>query len=245
MFKKACSAILLVFGSFFLMMGGMSQSSAKPYQVNADDYSSFWIWGRISSASYLSKAKELYILQGEIRLDPYSLKSKVTPQGVSVLNIPHQKVWLVFRNHHLNWENAELTTILDRARQWENKGNQIVGIQIDYDSHTKDLKNYALFIQEVRKQLPQKYKLSVTGLMDWTNHQDIGTLKLLQQNLNEMVIQTYQGSTTIHNYQAYLKKIPALQIPYKVGIVQHGHWDKNIILNQDQNFKGYVVFLLR
>jgi hypothetical protein len=34
--------------------------------IDANHFDSFWIWGNIQSAPYLSKAKELYIL-GEIR----------------------------------------------------------------------------------------------------------------------------------------------------------------------------------
>ncbi|NHB57139.1 DUF3142 domain-containing protein [Acinetobacter sp. 194] len=222
-----------------------TQAVAKQNQVNANDYRSFWIWGRISSAPYLSQAKELYILQGEFRLDRHTHTSTFTQHGVGVLKLPRQKVWLVFRNHHLNWQNQELNLILKRVRQWENAGNQIVGIQIDYDSKTKNLKEYAYFLDKIRKQLPVKYKLSITGLMDWTNQRDPNTLNMLRNSLDELVIQTYQGSTTIPNYQQYIQKIATLKLPYKIGIVQHGLWDQKINLNKDPNFKGYVVFLLR
>jgi len=60
-----------------------------------------------------------------------------------------------------------------------------------------------------------------------------------------MVIQTYQGSTTIANYQQYLKKVSALKLPYKIGLVQHGEWNPNLNFKADSNFKGYVVFLLK
>lgn len=213
--------------------------------VDANDYSSFWIWGNITTAPYLSKAKELYILQGEIRVSKQTKQSVFIPQGITLLQIPHQKVWLVFRNHHLNWNDDELKQILQRIKQWENSGNQIQGIQIDFDARTKNLKDYALFLEKIRKQLPQKYQLSITGLMDWTNIQDIETLRLFRENISELVIQTYQGSTTIANYQTYLKKVSAMKLPYKIGLVQHGEWNSNLKLDSDSNFKGYVVFLLR
>ena len=75
--------------------------------------------------------------------------------------------------------------------------------------------------------------------------QDIETLRLFRENINELVIQTYQGSTTIANYQTYLKKVSAIKLPYKIGLVQHGEWNSNLKLDSDSNFKGYVVFLLR
>lgn len=213
--------------------------------VDANQYSSFWIWGRIQSAPYLQQAKELYILQGEIRLDSLSKQSTLIPQGVGVLNIPQQKVWLVYRNHHLQWSTQELDQILKRVQSWENAGNHIQGIQIDFDARTKNLNEYAIFLQKLRAQLPSKYKLSITGLLDWTNVQNQQTLDLLRQNIDELAIQTYQGSSTIANYQSYLKKISAMKLPYKIGVVQHGTWNKSLNFNSDPNFKGFVIFLLR
>ena len=70
-------------------------------------------------------------------------------------------------------------------------------------------------------------------------------LQLLRENIDELVIQSYQGSTTIPNYQSYLKKVSKLQLPYKIGIVQRGEWNPELNFSADPNFKGYVVFLLR
>ena len=154
-------------------------------------------------------------------------------------------MWLVFRNYHLDWQGQELTQILKRVQQWENAGNHIQGIQIDFDAKTKHIHQYTLFLSQLRKQLPQHYQLSITGLMDWTNVTNQETLNLLNNTIDELVIQTYQGSTTIPNYAAYLKKVSALKLPYKIGIVQHGQWHRQPKLENDTNFKGYVVFLLR
>lgn len=222
-----------------------SPSASSEYYVDANDFDSFWIWGNISTAPYLVKAKEVYILQGEVRLDKNSKQSILIPQGIPVVKIPHQKVWLVFRNHHLNWKYTELDQILKRIQQWENLGNHVQGIQIDFDARTKDLKEYAFFLEKLRTQLPNQYQLSITSLMDWTNIQDQHTLQLFRDHIDEMVIQTYQASTTIPNYHAYLKKVSNLKLPFKIGIVQHGEWNRNLDFNTNPNFKGYVVFLLR
>lgn len=246
MFKQIFSVLITLSCMLSLNACQPSQSaSSASYHINANDYDAFWIWGEIKSAPYLNKAKQVYILQGEIRIDKASKQSILIAQGVPVLNIPHQKVWLVFRNHHLNWQAHELNKILKRVRQWENSGNHIQGIQIDFDARTKNLHQYGLFLQQLRKQLPQQYQLSITSLMDWTNIQDKETLRLFRENINEMVIQTYQGSTTIPNYQMYLKKVSAIKLPYKIGLVQHGEWNHQHKFENDPNFKGYVVFLLR
>lgn len=243
----------LCLGVFILTIVIPVQVNAK--KVDAQEYSSFWLWGNIRTAPYLSKAKEIYILQGEFRplaknnlvdaRTPSIGNSRFTQQGVSILNIPQQKVWLVFRNHHLNWNQKELLHILKRVRQWENAGNQIIGIQIDYDSRTRKLHEYAIFLQNIRQQLPSKYQLSITGLLDWSNAREPRTLQLLKQNIHEIVVQTYQGTNSIPNYETYLKQFSTLKLPYKIGLVQHGQWQTPLYLKTDPHFKGFVVFLVR
>ena len=240
---KLLKTVFCIFLVFSLNACQPTQSATS--KVDANDFASFWIWGDIQTAPYLVHAKELYILQGEIRYSKSKQISTFTPQGVSILKLPHQKIWLVFRTHHLAWNEQNYQTILNRLEHWRNQGNQVQGIQIDFDSKTNSLKDYAIFLQKLRQKLPQQYRLSITGLLDWTNFKDQNTLTLFRQNIDELVIQTYQGTTTIPNYPEYLKRISALRLPYKVGLVQHGIWFGNSKKQKDPYFKGYVVFLLR
>lgn len=232
---------------FFCCISMLNQHSlaANNIQINAQHYQQFWLWGDISTAPYLTQAQQLYILQGEIRLSKTKLESHLMPQGISVQQLAPQKIWLVFRIHHLNLSPDNIKMMMQRLDAWKNAGNSVQGIQIDFDSKTKNLKQYAEFLQMLRKKLPQHYQLSITGLLDWTNVQETQILTLLRQNINELVIQSYQGSTTIPNYNAYLKRISAMQLPFKIGLVQHGVWQKEHPIETHPNFKGYVVFLLR
>ena len=161
------SAVGLILCSIFALTACKpSQSAQASESINANLYDSFWIWGNIKSAPYLSQAKALYILQGNIHFDPSTKHSVVSAQGIAPIRKPQQKIWLVYRNHHLNWKNNELDSILKRVKRWENLGNHIEGIQIDFDAKTQNLHDYALFLTQLRSQLPLKYKLSITGLMD-------------------------------------------------------------------------------
>ncbi|WP_180182702.1 DUF3142 domain-containing protein [Acinetobacter sp. YH01020] len=226
--------------------GNTQQAHTEIQQrVNAAHYSSFWIWGNISSSPYLQQATELYILQGEMNWNKPLKQSEFIPQGIQVLHKPQQKIWIVIRSHHLQWSNNNIQQILQRLKHWEKNGNQIQGLQIDFDAKTQNIHRYAVFLEKIRKKMPQKYRLSITGLMDWTNVQDQQTLKLLAQNIDEIAIQTYQGSHTIKNYTLYLNKVSKLKLPYKIGLVQNGLWQAPAHLAQDPYFKGYVVFLLR
>ena len=240
LFQSAFCGLLMCFFLIFCQF----HSAPHAQRIDAHLFDAFWIWGDIKSAPYLKNAKELYILQGEMQWNNQHSRAIFSAQGVNVLSIPHQKVWLVYRNHHLKWSKAEYHQILIRIKQWEQQGNQIQGIQIDFDSKTKNIKEYALFLQKLRTQLPKQYQLSITGLLDWTNVSNPETLSLLRNQIDELVIQTYQGTTTIANYQSYLKKITTMKIPYKVGYVQNGHWEKPFI-QKNPYFKGNVVFLLR
>ena len=112
MLKQFFSGLLTIQCCLGLMACQPSQSAVTSDQVNANDYDAFWIWGNIKSTPYLSNAKEIYILQGEVRLEKSSNHSILIQQGISVVKIPHQKVWLVFRNHHLNWQSTEIENIL-------------------------------------------------------------------------------------------------------------------------------------
>ncbi|WP_180172143.1 DUF3142 domain-containing protein [Acinetobacter sp. YH12023] len=226
--------------------GNTQQAHTEIQQrVNAAHYSSFWIWGNISSSPYLQQATELYILQGEMNWNKPLKQSEFIPQGIQVLHKPQQKIWIVIRSHHLQWSNNNIQQILQRLKHWEKNGNQIQGLQIDFDAKTQNIHRYAVFLEKIRKKMPQKYRLSITGLMDWTNIQDQQTLSLLRHNIDEIAIQTYRGSATIENYTSYLNKVSKLKLPYKIGLVQHGRWQAPKHLIQDPYFKGYVVFLLR
>lgn len=226
-------------------MFNRSANSHSDQIINANHHDAFWIWGDIRTAPYLYQAKTLYILQGDIAYQKSQRKIMLQPQGIAVKQLPNQQIWLVFRNHDLNWSDTHYQMIIRRLDRWRGQGNHIVGVQIDFDSKTQALYDYAVFLQKLRQHLPTHYQISITGLLDWTNMRDTQTLQLLKDNINELVIQSYQGRHTVPNYQDYLKRISAMGLPYKVGLVQHGQWNPKVDLNTDPNFKGYVVFLLK
>ena len=92
--------------------------------------------------------------------------------------------------------------------------------------------------------MPARYRLSITGLMDWSAQGDPAVLAGLAGVADEVVIQTYQGRRTIPGYQAYMASLAKLPLPYKVGLVEGGDWHAPSGLADDPDFKGYVVFLV-
>ncbi|WP_051526587.1 DUF3142 domain-containing protein [Alkanindiges illinoisensis] len=216
----------------------------KAQGINAHHYHSFWLWGNVNPAPYLANTTELYLLQGEVSFSNVLQQPTFTAQGMGLTTIKPAKIWLVYRTTTLQWSPELIQAIIRRLDSWQRYGNQVIGLQIDFDSATGQLEQYAKFLQSIRQQLPSQYQLSATGLLDWSNA-SANTILSLGHVLNEIVIQTYQGTRTINNYRAYLPALGRLNIPFKIGLVQHGQWVADPTIEKNPYFKGYVVFLLK
>jgi hypothetical protein len=162
----------------------------------------------------------------------------------AVPHLPGEQVWLVVRTDTLRWPEPAYATIERRLEHWRT-GNDLQGLQIDFDARTRHLDDYAVFLAGLRKRLPQRYRLSVTGLLDWSAHGDPKALEALRGTVDEVVIQTYQGRETIPGYDAYFDRMGSFDIPFRVGLVQSGRWIEPSSLRRNPYFKGYVVFLLQ
>lgn len=219
--------------------------SSQAGMVQAQQYEQFWIWGDISTADYLKKAKVLYILQGQVTDRHENKTSRFIRQGIAPRPLKNQRIWVVIRSQHLNWTEQDYHQAFQLLRQWQQHGNQVQGLQIDFDSKTKRMYDYALFLQQLRQKLPPEYQLSITGLMDWSNITDTRTLVLLKASIDEIAIQTYQGTRTTVDYEKYLQRMTRLGLPFKVGLVQNGQFDHHPNYQKSALFKGHIVFLLR
>lgn len=212
--------------------------------VKAEDYASFWLWGGIKSQPALARAENLYILQGQVVEVSKQNKSKVMviPQGMPVAKVKKGRTWLVYRATTLRWPPDIMQTLCARLDHWQLAGNDVAGLQIDFDAGTKHLPEYADFLRQVRAALPTKFQLSITGLLDWSNgdREAIGQLKGI---VDEVTIQTYQGRKTISGYQTYLPALTRLTVPFKIGLIQNGEWHASKDIESSPWFRGYVVFL--
>jgi len=219
---------------------------AEAGTAKADDYSSFWIWGGVKPQPVLGKAEQLYILQGavvELGLHD-ELEVCVVSQGMPVARIKKGQVWLVYRVETLRWTPDIVHQLIFRLKEWQRSGNPIVGLQIDFDAGSLYLNEYATFLRQLRSELPAEYRLSISGLLDWSSTGDVTAINGLTDVIDEIVIQTYQGRKTIANYQAYLPALKRLRVPFRIGVVQEGEWQAPDDLERNPMFRGYVMFLL-
>lgn len=211
-------------------------------QINASDYQAFWLWSGVRPGPELKAAHTVYLHQGEV----------VTQQGqavfvrmglpVSRLTFPH--IWITTRMETLAVPDEMLVRMVRLAQRWSQAGNQVIGLQIDFDAATHSLDQYSAFLQRLRKALPAEFSLGVTGLLDWAKTGNVATLNALP--IDELVIQSYQGRQTVSHYADYFPALLGLRIPFRLGLVQNGRWDK-----QDEQrllaspwYRGSVVFML-
>lgn len=212
--------------------------------MDARDYDAFWLWSGVASQPVLDQARILYVLQGQI-FAPRRDRQRVDfiAQGMSVTRLPQRGLWIVYRAHTLRWPRSVYTQLLGQVQRWREAGNAVTGIQIDFDARTRYLQDYVAFLKDLRQRLPAHYKLSITGLMDWSSNADPQAIGQLQGVVDEVVVQTYQGQHSIANYAAYLPRISRLGLPSKVGLIQGGEWQAPDYLQGSLWLRGHVVFL--
>jgi hypothetical protein len=239
-------AILLAIGAALLLAGcGGDAPSRQMARVNAADHQAFWLWAGVKPQPVLAQAKTLYVLEAELQAaapDRWQSRLAATPKPDRAINPP--MLWIVYRVETLRWSPVLYDRLIADVARWRAAGNQVQGVQIDFDSQTRHLDQYAGFLRDVRRRLPSDVQLGITGLLDWGAHADPDALNALGDVVDDFVLQTYQGRQTIANYQAYLDQLHRLRVPFRIGLVQDGAWDAPLSLAQNPYFRGYVVFLV-
>ncbi|MBV1689037.1 DUF3142 domain-containing protein [Novosphingobium sp. G106] len=222
-----------------LLLAGCGRPATE--RVDPTDYDAFFLWAGVKPPKALAKAKTVYLLDGEVRAND---NARLVPLRPGTPNGSKVSLWLTVRAERLDWQEGVYRRIFVDLARWDAAGNRLIGLQIDFDSNTRGLANYAAFLADLRRRLPARYRLSVTGLMDWSAQGDPAALGKLAGTVDEVVIQTYQGRHTIPGYESYMTSLARLPLPYRVALVEGGEWRAPKTLAADPEFKGYVVFLL-
>jgi hypothetical protein len=230
--------VLLCLGALFCAPGIAAGT------VDASNYNAFWLWSGVKPQPVLKQARCVYILQGQIEAKhgDESQVRFIAQRGTA----PHHQqaeVWLAYRVHTLHWTPREYVILLAQLHRWQQAGNNVVGVQIDFDAHTLHMQEYLEFLKQLRQRLPSEYRLGITGLMDWSSRADPSQVNQLRGIVDEVVVQTYQGRHTIENYSEYLPRVSLLNMPFKIGLIQGGNWDAPSYIAESPWFRGYVVFL--
>ncbi|POT58333.1 DUF3142 domain-containing protein [Citrobacter amalonaticus] len=228
--------ILLV----IVLLTGQAQAAGT---VDARQHPAFWLWSGVKAGDELQNAQMVYLHQGEVLTRQGEAFFQRLGLPVSRLTFP--SIWITVRFTTLDVPEAIPVRIVRLMQRWQAAGNKVVGLQVDFDAATHQLADYARFLQQLRQQLPPEFALGVTGLLDWAKTGDVATLNALP--VDELVVQSYQGRSTVANYQDYLPALTRLRIPFKLGLVQKGRRDRlaEAQLEQSPWYRGTVVFMLK
>lgn len=188
------------------------------------------------------RPRTVYLLDEEVRRGG-PVRFERLRMGVPRLS--GKTIWPVVRTERLDWNDAAILSIFNDLRRWQEAGNDVAGLQVDFDAATKGIKDYARFLQKLRHRLPSQWRLSITGLMDWSAHGDLRALTSLAKTIDEVVVQTYQGRATIPGYESYFRSMKDFPIPFRVALVESGSWPEPLQLARHPQFRGYVVFFLK
>jgi len=237
--RAALAALML--GLCLLPGCRQQREAAREPQVQASAHDAFYLWPGVTPAADL-RPKTLYLLDGEVR---HGGAPSLKRLRMGTPHLPGKAVWLVVRADRLDWNEATYAAILADLDQWQKAGNSVTGLQVDFDAATRGIGKYASFLKDLRTRLPRRWQLSVTGLMDWSAHGDPQQLATMAGILDEVVVQTYQGQTTIAGYDSYFARMAHFPIPFRVALVEGGVWRAPPGLERHPRFRGYVVFLLK
>ncbi|MFM2372686.1 MAG: hypothetical protein RIS85_2408, partial [Pseudomonadota bacterium] len=187
-----------------LCLSGCQQRAKEDERVDPAHYDAFFLWAGVTPPPVLAQARTIYILDGEVRARGPLAFTPLRPQAP---RISHADVWLTIRLERLDWNDAMHRRVLAEIARWQASGTRVAGLTLDFDAQTRGLSDYAAFLREVRRHLPARYRLSVTGLMDWSANADPAALGKMAGVVDEVIIQTYQGRNTIAGYQSYIIRL--------------------------------------
>lgn len=222
-----------------LLLAGCERQPDAP-RVRAETAEAVFVWPGVHPAPEI-KARTVYLLDGEVRRDGAARLHRLR---MGIPRLPGRTLWLVVRAERLDWTDATRAAILADLAQWRAAGNEVAGLQVDFDAATKGLSGYAAFLKDLHARLPRDVRLSITGLMDWSANGDPRALAQLAGTVDEVVIQTCQARSTIPGYEAYFAKLANFPIPFRVALVEGGEWKAPPGLETHPMFRGYAVFLL-
>jgi len=163
----------------------------------------FWFWGgKPASASLSDEPDVLFVHVGTISKEEsrWSLRSSQNPWHVVGQwpdDLPAAKeYWLVYRYEKQAVPEAVVAPLLaDEVarllRVARTRRLAVRGVQLDIDSPSSRLLEYAAFLRGFRKALPKDCQLSITALLDWFRN---GTaIEKVIQVADEFVPQFYDA----------------------------------------------------
>ena len=224
-----------------------SKASSVPDAASGKQTTGYWFWAGRSVYTLPIRHGDYYIHQGTLERVHLNVKRpRFVSQGAAPVKTEADGIYLVFRVEALEQEQFIIRFAEIALRRWEQAGNVVRGIQIDYDSPTGRLSEYTAYLSRVRRLLPARYRLSVTGLADWAVAAPEKSFRDIAASCNEIVFQLYSGRSAIPELSKYLSGLKRIAIPFKVGILET--MEHSVIESQEllknPYYRGSIFFIL-
>ncbi len=209
--------------------------------VEAQAHKDYWIWAGITPADAPADA-ELIIYQGNFVVESERLMFE--HKGIYPSPLTADGMQLVFRLHELRDPDYMVLTIERYMAEWQKHGVKTKGIQLDFDSPSAKLSEYAHFLNQIRTSLSKELQFSITGLGTWMMDADASTLKQLHQQVDVVTYQLYVGRQPVRYPQQYLNFLNRLNEPFKVGLLYSQPPLPGLKkLESNTAFKGFSYFI--
>lgn len=218
----------------FLAHTSLSQMNSPRLDKTACE-DGIWIW-RPSAISSLRETDTPYIFQGLFSIAEN--REIYQFQGVRPFKVQRSECDLVLTYRLEDLVPAEMVTARYRVHRkvWQKKGNRVAGLQIDFDSPSAALDDYAKWLHDLRNTLPPDTSFSITGLPDWLVSAPKDELNSLASKTDFIAFMMYQGTSPVANPAAYYAALRRSNVKFKLGLLPHQ--DQN--LAQISHLTGYV-----
>ncbi len=140
----------------------------------------FWFWkGSSTSVTWSNEPLDVLFVQvGDIHHETWPALARGPFSGWSAYGLLPRRLpaardyWLVYRYDRQDIPDLKVVPMIadrvgDMLSEARERGLHVAGVQLDIDSPTGSLAQYAAFLRELRKSLPDGAQISITALLDW------------------------------------------------------------------------------
>jgi hypothetical protein len=173
--------IALALAGILFLTGCVPSASSQSREPRWTTGFWFWDYGYVDKVLPAETLDTLFVRVGEIRKDapplyvraPENREERWVVWGELPKELPPaQEYWLVFRFEQQGVPDSTVVPTLEEtlarlAVEAKYRHLKVAGVQLDIDSPTNSLPQYAKFLAAVRPRLPNGYQLSITALLDW------------------------------------------------------------------------------
>jgi hypothetical protein len=220
----------------------VSLIAAYGVKPHTEDSPSYWVW-KSSDMAWVGGKSTLYLYQGDIGLSasgPPFIKRGIYPRA----DLGSRDIILLVRLYERGSAHDAARELIYLHRQWAKKGVEVKEIQLDHDSPSRLLSDYADYVAalttELQHTLPH-VRISITGLSTWLLDNPKGLHKLAEQTAY-IHFQLYSDFHPLPRVERYLTQLSRYTYPYKIGVTTSAFFYQMEFV-PNEHYLGKTVFL--